>query len=163
MKKVLLLNSTNDILAFINERKAIRLMFKEKVEVISTWDDESFVFCGRSINFPAVIKMRYYVYRKFSKPLFSRRAILKRDQNQCQFCGVKFNDGTIDHIIPKSLGGISSFTNCVAACFPCNKKKANKLLHETNLKLLKEPLPPSGYLFYFPNCEWHKEWMQFIR
>lgn len=162
MKKVLLLNSTEEVLAFISERKAIRLLYKNKVDVVSSWMDDVFMWFGQLMHFPAVLKMRYYVGRKITKLLFSRKAVLKRDKNVCQYCLKQFKTGTIDHIIPRSLGGQSTFTNCVAACFPCNKKKANKPLEETNMKLIAMPTHPAGLIFFFPDGEKHSDWEQFF-
>jgi|ERR1700722_2928851 len=162
MKRVLLLNSTEEVLAFISERKAIRLLYKNKVDVVSSWLDDVFMWFGQLIHFPAIIKMRYYVHRKITKLLFSRKAVLKRDKYICQYCSKSFKIGTIDHIVPRSLGGKSTFTNCVAACFPCNKKKADKPLHDTNMRLVATPIQPSGHLFYFPDNEVHSDWKQFF-
>jgi hypothetical protein len=117
---------------------------------------------GQLMHFPAIIKMRYYVGRKITKLLFSRKAVLKRDRYTCQYCTKAFKIGTIDHIIPRSLGGQSTFTNCVAACFPCNKKKADKPLESTNMRLITMPVQPSSHQFYFLDGETHSDWEQFL-
>jgi hypothetical protein len=162
MKRVLLLNSTEEVLAFISERKAIRLLYKQKVDVVSSWMDDMFVWFGQLMHFPAIIKMRYYVGRRVTKLLFSRKAVLKRDKYTCQYCSKPFKIGTIDHIVPRSLGGQSTFTNCVAACFLCNKKKADKPLETTNLKLISMPIQPSAHTFFIQDGEMHNDWEQFL-
>ncbi len=78
------------------------------------------------------------------KVKYSRRNIFNRDSNTCQYCGVQFSRSelTVDHVVPKSRGGRNSFTNIVAACIPCNSKKANKTPEEAGMQLLKSPFTP---------------------
>jgi 5-methylcytosine-specific restriction endonuclease McrA len=75
---------------------------------------------------------------------FSRRNIHKRDNAMCQYCAKKVDmkSMTIDHVIPKSRGGLTNWVNCVAACANCNTKKADKPLKESGLRLLKTPVKP---------------------
>lgn len=164
--KVLLLNSTYEALALISERKALRLFVKGKVEIISTWADVFVQFVsGNKINFPAIIKLKYYIKKSLSQLAFSRRAVLKRDKLQCAYCGRCLNAriATIDHIVPKSSGGASSFLNCVTSCGPCNRHKGNKTLGETGMKLLFKPYIPAGYLHFFSDDDrWHDDWDLFL-
>lgn len=76
---------------------------------------------------------------------FHSRAIFRRDGFRCMYCGEKrkVEDLSIDHIIPKSKKGPTSWENCVTACFPCNNKKSNKSLDEIGMKLLKKPKKPN--------------------
>lgn len=164
--KVLLLNSTDEVLAFISERKALRLFVKGKVDIISTWSDIFIQFVsGKKMNFPAVVKLKYHIKKNFSQLAFSRRAVFKRDEHRCKFCDVQLNSrtATIDHIIPKSMGGTSSFINCVAACSSCNKRKGNKTLAASGMFLLSEPYIPSGHMHYFSDDDrWHDDWELFL-
>jgi 5-methylcytosine-specific restriction endonuclease McrA len=166
MKSVLLLNCTGDVLNFVNERKALKLWLKERVDIVSTWVDESFDLIGKTFFLPAIIKLRYFVNRKFQTRLtFSRLAVLKRDCYHCSYCGhfVRPNNITVDHIIPKSRGGGSTFANCVAACRDCNRRKANKTPEEAEMKLLVEPITPRGYLYHIPmSAAWHSDWDKFL-
>jgi 5-methylcytosine-specific restriction endonuclease McrA len=167
MKSVLLLNNTGDVLSFVSQRRSIKLWLKEKVDIVSSWVDDSFTFMNRVVHMPAVIQLRYFVNRKFQNRLvFSRAAIFKRDDFHCQYCGhfVRPTNITIDHIIPKSRGGGSTFANCVAACSACNKKKANKTPEEANMKLLSEPKTPKGYVYHIPTNpgSWHSDWDKFL-
>ena len=86
---------------------------------------------------------------EFNSPLiktikYSRRNIYQRDDNLCQYCGKKVDKKslTLDHVIPKSRGGKSSWTNVVASCVWCNSEKGDKLLSELGWKLLKTPTRP---------------------
>lgn len=163
-KKVLLLNNSYEILAFISEKKAIRLIIKNKVDVISNWDD-LIIWSSGYIKYPSIIKLKYFVHKRHSQLAFSRKAVFKRDKFSCQYCGKMLKSGhiTMDHIIPRSLGGMSSFTNCVAACFMCNNKKGNKTLEQVNMKVLNKPIVPSGYLYHISEQEnWHNDWTTFF-
>ena len=166
MKSVLLLNCTGDILNFVNERKAIKLWLKESVDILSTWVDESFDLIGKRFFLPAIIKLRYFVNRKFQTKLsFSRLAVFKRDNYHCSYCGcfVRPNSITVDHILPKSRGGTSTFDNCVAACRDCNRRKANKLPDEAGMRLLVVPISPKGYIYHIPySNQWHEDWDKFL-
>ena len=75
---------------------------------------------------------------------FTRHNLFMRDKNLCQYCGIKLsnNDITIDHVHPKSLGGETSWKNCVVACAKCNRKKDNKTLSQSGMKLLHTPFVP---------------------
>lgn len=75
---------------------------------------------------------------------FSRRNILQRDHNKCQYCGnaLRASEASIDHIIPKSKGGMNTWQNLVTACIYCNAKKGDKLLSEIGWKLLQQPTEP---------------------
>ncbi len=88
--------------------------------------------------------------QEFNKPIrlkipFTRANLYKRDTYQCQYCGRRPGKGklTIDHVVPKSLGGVSSWENCVLACRQCNSRKANKTCARAGMKPRKRPAIPS--------------------
>jgi hypothetical protein len=168
MINVLLLNYTYEVISFISERKAIKLLFKGKAEVLSVWDNIKLYFSSGFMHLPSVLRMKYMVFRRYKPIVFSRTALLKRDQFVCQYCGrSEKKDGVVievDHIVPSSLGGQSSFTNCVAACKKCNRQKGQRTPDEAEMKLIREPVIPSGYLFYIPNDnDWHSDWSIYFR
>lgn len=115
------------------------------------------------IRKPEVIALtKYSGYMSHTAP-FSRAALWVRDRNQCQYCGKypKKADRTIDHIIPVSRGGKTTWDNCVLSCLPCNTKKGDRLLSEINMKLLSVPTRPTkaqkalgGY--------WKESWTNFL-
>jgi 5-methylcytosine-specific restriction endonuclease McrA len=164
-KKTLLLNYTDEIIAFIKEKKALRLVYKGKADVISVWENIRFRVSTGVMCLPAVIKLKYYVYRKFSKIVFSRLNVLKRDKYSCQYCGkvLKSTLATIDHVLPKALGGQYTFENCVVACKKCNSKKSSKTLEESGMKLIREPCIPSEHMHYMSVEDgWHDTWSKYI-
>lgn len=94
---------------------------------------------------PDVILLTNYDGLGERSVVFSRKNIFKRDRYTCQYCGVQPGpeELTIDHIKPKSRGGVSSWENCVLACMPCNKRKADLSVAKAGLKLRKKPRKPS--------------------
>lgn len=165
MVKTLLLNNNYQIIAFISERKAIKLLLKDKAEVLSIWDGHKIYSGNGFINHPATLKMKYHISLNPTKLTFSRKLILRRDKYTCGYCAKKYSIGnlTIDHILPKSLGGENSFINCVAACLPCNRKKRNRTPEQAGMVLKIVPSIPNKYLCYFPDeINWHNDWLFFI-
>jgi|ERR1700722_7088503 len=165
MKKVLLLNNTYEVLSFISERKAIKLVCKDKVDIVATWPDVQIRFGGKTVNFPSILRLRYYVRKKYSQLSFSRKAVFKRDRFTCQYCSKLLKSGqvTVDHVIPKSIGGQSSFTNCVTACYSCNNRKGSRTPEGASMELINKPVAPAGYMHYISeNDHWHADWDKFF-
>jgi len=163
--KTLLLNYNYQIIAFIDEKRAIRLLFKNKAEVISNWIGRKINSINGFIEHPATLKMKYLVNLRPTKLTFSRKLVLRRDEYTCCYCNkkYKYNNLTIDHIIPKSCGGENSFINCVTACIPCNMKKRNRTPEQAGMVLKIKPKIPDKFLCYFPgDAEWHDDWLFFI-
>ena len=77
--------------------------------------------------------------------VFSRSNLFKRDRYTCQYCGARprTSEMTIDHILPRSRGGQSSWENCVLSCFDCNKRKRNRTPVEAAMHMRKTPVRPS--------------------
>lgn len=96
------------------------------------------------IPVPEVIVLTRYNGIPNQSLVFTRRNLYRRDRNTCQYCGARPGTAelSIDHVIPRSLGGKSTWENCVLACVRCNRRKANKLLHEAGLRLAIEPKRP---------------------
>jgi 5-methylcytosine-specific restriction endonuclease McrA len=140
MDRTLLLNTTFEPLAIVSWKKAVTLMFLEKVEVIKEYDRE-IKSVTRGIRLPAVVKLRRFVRNNHINIRFSRRNIFLRDDHTCQYCGERFEPRllTCDHIIPKSRGGITEWTNIVTSCIYCNLKKADKLPEEMKMFPRKKP------------------------
>ncbi|NIR52078.1 HNH endonuclease, partial [candidate division KSB1 bacterium] len=80
---------------------------------------------------------------------FSKKNILRRDDFTCQYCGNQENPLTVDHIIPKSRGGKTTWTNVVVACKPCNMKKGSRTASEANMLLKKKPVQPEFHYHNF--------------
>ncbi len=144
MESTLLLSATFEPLKVISWKKAVVLFFLGKVDVIERYDT-TVHSPSTTINVPAVVKLRRYVRHIPRRVKFSRQNLFQRDNYTCQYCHKHHpaNQLTYDHVVPRSRGGKTSWTNVVTACTRCNLKKGNKLLHQVNYKLLHEPREPS--------------------
>lgn len=145
---VLVLNSSYEPLNITSWKRAIILLLKEKAQVLS----------DRVIRLLSYIKLP--VSRIVShKP--SKAMVYKRDENKCQYCG-STRHLTIDHVIPKSKGGSEDWTNLVVACSSCNTKKGDKLLSQTDMKLVKQPKAPYNTMHIKLNQCGVEEWEEYI-
>lgn len=145
---VLVLNSSYEPLNITSWKRAIVLLLKEKAQVLS----------DRVIRLLSYIKLP--VSRIVShKP--SKAMVYKRDENKCQYCG-STRHLTIDHVIPKSKGGSEDWTNLVVACSSCNTKKGDKLLSQTDMKLVKQPKAPYNTMHIKLNKCGVEEWEEYI-
>jgi 5-methylcytosine-specific restriction endonuclease McrA len=101
---------------------------------------------SKSFNLPAVIVLKTIVKFRFSGMACNRSNIILRDDSKCQYCAKHFptEQLTLDHVVPKSRGGLNTWTNLVAACKKCNQKKGCKTPAEANMYPLKEPKRPKA-------------------
>ncbi len=123
------------------------LLFLMKAEMIAERDGKAIRTIDCSFPFPSVIKLASFVRIPYKKVDLSRKNILRRDNNQCQYCGTKQGVLTIDHIIPRSRGGGETWENLVTACVKCNNRKGNHTPEEARMKMLKLPKRPNHILF----------------
>jgi 5-methylcytosine-specific restriction endonuclease McrA len=144
---VLVLNSSLQPLSVIPERRLIVLLSKRKVtfldEKVRELIEESIRARRLELERPVIVQLlaNVRVPRVALQP--TRSNILLRDDETCQYCGKRSRDLTLDHIIPRSRGGQSTWENLVASCKVCNGKKGNRLLKEVNMRLLRQPRPLS--------------------
>ena len=143
--RILVLNHSFEPLQFCNARKAIIMVISGRAEQI-----ESDGYVVRSPNsafpLPVVIRILKSVKRHHRRTIaFSKKNILRRDNYTCQYCGDKEQALTVDHILPKSRGGGSNWTNVVVACKPCNLRKGSMTAIEAGMKLSKIPIKPDFY------------------
>jgi 5-methylcytosine-specific restriction endonuclease McrA len=144
---VLVLNSSLQPLSVIPERRLIVLLSKRKVTFV---DDRARELIEESIKArrlelerPVIVQLLANVRTPRVSLQPTRSNILLRDEEMCQYCGKHSRDLTLDHIIPRSKGGKSTWENLVASCKACNGKKGNRLLKEVNMRLLRPPRPLS--------------------
>jgi len=114
---------------------------------------------------PEVILLTTYEGPGVRAVVFSRKNLFKRDRYTCQYCGIQPGpeELTVDHIVPRSRGGLSSWENCVLACVECNKRKADHTLTQAGLKLRKAPKKPSWKtLVQVPTRDRRESWDKFL-
>jgi len=148
MQQTLLLNATYEPLQVVSWKRAVRLVFQEKVEILEVYD--RVVHSVRiSLEVPSVVRLLYYIplNKRLNGVRFSRRNVFLRDRFRCQYCGRQFPAAqlTCDHVIPVAQGGSTSWENVVTSCIPCNRFKGNRSPEEAGLRLRKQPVAPVGY------------------
>jgi len=144
MAQCVLLNADFSFLNVIDWKRAMCMVAKGKVQVLRYSD--RIVRCaeGTVLKIPAVLKLIKLIrvlYR--NRVPFSKRNVFVRDGFCCAYCGCEGGKLTIDHIVPKSRGGFTSFENCVSACRSCNTRKGSRTPNEARMYLKVRPYQPT--------------------
>jgi 5-methylcytosine-specific restriction endonuclease McrA len=144
---VLVLNATYEPINVCTVRRAVVLLLKEKAEVIEPTERELHSATA-TMTRPAVIRLVSYVKvpRDTHRRKITRRAVFARDGWTCQYCGSRAQL-TVDHVIPRSKGGGSTWENIVAACAPCNRRKGDALPRQVGMTLARSPRTPNPDIF----------------
>ena len=141
-QNVIVLNYDYSYLNTVSWQKAIKYLMNAKAEVIKATEDAIHTV-DNMLAKPLIVRLLKMVKGVYKKKVpFSYKNVLKRDRYKCQYCGSQ-EHLTIDHVVPRSRGGKTTFENCVTACRSCNHKKGNKPLHEIGFVLKKKPYTPS--------------------
>ncbi len=141
IRRVLVLNSTYEPVNVCSIRRAVILLLKGKAESVES--GPNVIHSEKtSLAAPSVIRLTNYVrLPQAAERRLSRRAILARDGFRCQYCG-STHHLTIDHIVPRSRGGITSWENVITSCAICNVRKGACLPSEAGMRLSRKPRPP---------------------
>lgn len=188
---VLVLNKFYQATQVVSVRRAFSLLAKRYAEVIhvvegryEAYSFESWVEASafrdrfeapgadwirtvtREILVPRVIRLVSCERRPAGKVKFNRRNIFARDENRCQYCGKHqpTSELSLDHVLPRSRGGESSWTNVVVACTTCNARKGGRTPHEAGMRLVREPIVPkrSPLLSVKARAERYASWKKFL-
>ncbi len=146
-QEILVLNSSFEPLNITKGRNAIKLLLKEKAEFLSK----------------GVIRLLYYIklpLNKLARVKPTKLGVYRRDGHKCQYCG-STRSLTLDHVLPKSKGGEDTWENLVTCCFPCNIKKGNILLEQTNMRLKSKPRPPINKIYQVVAQSGNQEWQKY--
>jgi 5-methylcytosine-specific restriction endonuclease McrA len=161
---VLVLNANYEPVNVCNTRRAVCLIIAGKADMVM--NGRGYIqTISMSIPRPSVIRLDKMVHRPRLRVKLSRREVFRRDHYICQYCGRHASDLTVDHVIPKHLGGEHIWTNVVAACPACNHRKGGHQPEKVHMKLLhipKEP-PPNAYYIFGWHLPQNSEWEQFIK
>ena len=145
--RVLVLNATYEPINVCTVRRAVVLLLKDKAELL---ERGRFELHSESTTLarPVVIRLIAYVKvpRDAHRRKITRRAVFARDSWTCQYCGSRSNL-TVDHVIPRSKGGASSWENIVASCAPCNRRKGDRTPRQAGMQPRRAPRTPRAEIF----------------
>jgi 5-methylcytosine-specific restriction endonuclease McrA len=138
-QQLALLNASYEPLGKVSFKHAVRMLFRE-VALVEEQHGERMI---GPHPWPRVIRLVRYVRAHWlHRPAgYSRTGVLARDKHACAYCGRHAT--TVDHVLPQSRGGESTWLNAVAACAPCNHRKANRTPAEAGLRLRATPFAPT--------------------
>jgi 5-methylcytosine-specific restriction endonuclease McrA len=161
--RVLVLNATFEPINVCTVRRAVVLLLKDKAELIERggWELHSE---SSTLARPVVIRLVTYVKvpRDAHRRKITRRAVFARDSWTCQYCGSRSNL-TVDHVIPRSKGGSSSWENIVASCAPCNRRKADRLPRQAGMHPRRTPRTPRAEIFiHVASPTIPQAWLQYL-
>ena len=154
-------------LSLLSWQEAVKAVFRESVTVVSEYD-RIVRSPSREFKLPSVLALKEYV-PVARRPAFTRFNVFLRDRWLCQYCGSahRTHELTFDHVIPKSRGGRTAWTNIVAACQRCNTKTGNRMPHEVEMYPIAEPQQPTIHELQeqgrkFPPNFLHESWGDFL-
>ncbi len=161
-KRVLVLNMDHSPVAVVTVQKAFILIILEKVSCLTYYESLTIRTVSKEYQYPAVIRLNEYKNIPFKGVLLNRNNLFRRDRGECQYCGSKKNL-TIDHVIPKSKGGKTNWSNLITACNRCNVTKGDKTPEQSGMMLRSKPFKPSLAYFLAEYAERQaEEWMPFL-
>ena len=160
---VLILNANYEPLNVCDTKRAMILIVVGKAEILE--NGRGYIHTPSTVfPRPSVIRLVYIVKRPRPRVKLNRIEIFRRDSHTCQYCGLKTNQLTVDHVVPRHRGGEHCWENLVSACPACNRRKGGKTLGRARMRLIRRPYEPratSSYLFA-SYLERNKEWWKFI-
>jgi len=188
---VLVLNKHYMAIRIVGVRRAFSLLFRDLAEVISleqgaysNYDFQSWCEASQfrrnfepdghdwvsTVNFhiavPRIIRLLFFDRLPRSKVKFNRRNIFARDRNHCQYCGRHYptSELSLDHVIPRSMGGLSVWENIVCACTKCNVKKGGRTPKQAGMSLITKPARPkrNPLIHVHLGHQRYSSWKQFL-
>ncbi len=188
---VLVLNKHYMAVRIVGAKRAFSLLFRELAEVVSyeegkysNYDFESWCEVSQfrrsfepdghdwvsTVNFyiavPRIIRLLFYDRLPRNEVKFNRRNIFARDRNRCQYCGKRYptSELSLDHVIPRSMGGASGWENVVCACTGCNVRKGGRTPKEARMTLVQKPVKPrrNPLVHVHLGHQRYRSWKQFL-
>ena len=188
---VLVLNKHYAAVRVVSARRAFCMLLREIAEIVSvtprsyesydfdSWRDVSeyrakyerehheWVRCVKfDLAVPRIIRLLFYDRLPKQTVKLNRRNIFARDRNSCQYCGRRFptSELSLDHVVPRSRGGLTDWANLVCCCVNCNVKKGGRTPPEAHMKLTTTPVKPkrSPVLTLRLTSEKYASWKQFL-
>ena len=145
-------------------QEAIKAVWLNRVDIVAEYE-QTVHSQHLEINIPSVVVLKDFVQPR-KRVAFTRFHLFLRDEFSCQYCGAN-HDLTFDHVIPRALGGVTSWKNVVAACAPCNLRKGSKTLRASGLHLRRPPFQPTAQKLInigrrFPPNHLHESWADYL-
>ncbi|MBN2312858.1 MAG: HNH endonuclease [Sedimentisphaerales bacterium] len=188
---VLVLNKHYMAIRIIGAKRAFSLLFRDLAEVVSleegrysNYDFQSWCEVSQFrrnfepdghdwvstvnlyIEVPRIIRLLFYDRLPRTDVTFNRRNIFARDKNKCQYCGKHFptSELSLDHVIPRTQGGKTTWENIVCACAACNVKKGGRKPKQAGMKLIKKPVKPrrNPLIHVHLGHDRYRSWKQFL-
>ena len=188
---VLVLNKHYMAIRIIGAKRAFSLLFRDLAEVVSleegrysNYDFQSWCEVSQFrrhfepdghdwvstvnvyIAVPRIIRLLFYDRLPRTDVTFNRRNIFARDKNSCQYCGKHFptSELSLDHVIPRTLGGKTTWENIVCACAACNVRKGGRMPKQAGMKLIKKPVKPrrNPLIHIHLGYDRYQSWKQFL-
>lgn len=160
---VLVLNLNFEPLNVCTLKRAMGLIVMGKAEVLR--NGRGYVRTpSRALPRPSVIRLSHLIYRPHPRVKLVKKEILRRDGYRCQYCGRRLSRLTVDHVIPRRLGGKHRWDNVVSACPSCNRKKGGKSPAAASMQLLRRPREPAPKALYIYGSylDENEDWRQFL-
>jgi len=161
--QVLLLNNNFEPITICTARRAIIMVWAGKAEIVEA-TGHYIHSVSMAFSIPSIVRMLRYIQSKHRwKIQLSKQNILKRDHRVCQYCGTSEGYMTVDHVIPRSLGGGETWENLVCACPSCNNRKGDRTLDQAGMKLMHKPMKPSIRSFMLGKGPIISSWQPYLR
>ena len=160
---VLVLNANFEPINVCNTYRAITLVHAGKANMVM--NGRGFIHTvNKAFPIPSVIRLVDMVKRPRPRVKLTKREILRRDNYICQYCGAKFTVLTIDHVIPRHMGGKHTWDNLVTACQSCNHRKGGRTAEQAYMNLLHQPKePPASARYIFArHLHENEDWLPFV-
>jgi hypothetical protein len=144
MRKVLLLNASEEVIKVIDWIRAVQLYMSGKASKPYNYDNDYQIMTSSGIFYlPSALMLNNYVRIPRAEIRPSKKNLIIRDRAKCQYCCCTLSEKsvTIDHVLPRSKGGGNTWENMVCCCLHCNRKKGNRTPNEAKMKLLVQPKP----------------------
>jgi 5-methylcytosine-specific restriction endonuclease McrA len=144
---VLVLNANFAPINVCTTRRAIGLILTGRASMVMNGRG-TIKTVSEDLDIPSVIRLGSMVRRPRPRVKLNKREIFRRDNFTCQYCGIHGGNLTLDHVIPRRLGGTHTWENLVTACAACNHRKGGRTATQAGMQLLKRPQEPSSAAAY---------------
>lgn len=160
---VLVLNANFEPLNVCTTRRAIALLLNGRASMVMNGRGH-IQTVSQLYPRPAVIRLANMIRRPRPAVKLTKREVLRRDNYTCQYCGQHTAVLTIDHIVPRHLGGEYTWQNLVTACPACNHRKGGRMLEQAHMRLLRLPgEPPASAVYVFGrHLNDNMDWIPFV-